>query len=165
MEWAERDPYDDKTLPPAQLLAKQLLPAVPACVKKMSCYWSNSFKSKLPTKSLSKQNALPPPFSRGCIDMQHSQFAECQEFSQVFLSGQSRRIPDHPIRAASLALRLFSRCVEVSDSRLCTKNILMQLLLYWDSAASVHLTNISTVVADINHQALVRCSYTNWLRR
>ena len=53
-EGAERDLYDGKRLPPAQPPAKQLLPAVPACMKEMSRYWSSPFKSRLPTKGCSK---------------------------------------------------------------------------------------------------------------
>ncbi len=49
-EGAERDLYDEKRLPPAQPVAKQLLPAVPACMKEMSHHLSSTFKSKLPTK-------------------------------------------------------------------------------------------------------------------
>ena len=51
---AERDLYDGKRLPPAQPPSKQLLPAVPICMKEMSRYWSSPFKSKLPTKGCSK---------------------------------------------------------------------------------------------------------------
>ena len=40
-EGAERDLYDDKRLPPAQPPSKQVLPAVPICMKEMSRYWSN----------------------------------------------------------------------------------------------------------------------------
>lgn len=53
-EGAERDLYDGKRLPPALPPSKQLLPAVPACMKEMSRYWSSPFKSKLPTKGCSK---------------------------------------------------------------------------------------------------------------
>ncbi|KAK0152765.1 hypothetical protein N1851_005700 [Merluccius polli] len=53
-EGAERDLYDGKRLPPAQPPSKQLLPAVPICMKEMSRYWSSPFKSKLPTKGCSK---------------------------------------------------------------------------------------------------------------
>ncbi|KAL6467752.1 hypothetical protein MHYP_G00234290 [Metynnis hypsauchen] len=53
-EGAERDLYDGKRLPPAHTPARQLLPAVPACVKEMRRYWSSPFKSKLPTKGCSK---------------------------------------------------------------------------------------------------------------
>ncbi|XP_039897551.1 uncharacterized protein LOC120739743 [Simochromis diagramma] len=53
-EWAERDLYDGKRLPPALPSSKQLLPAVPACMKEISRYWSSPFKSKLPTKGCSK---------------------------------------------------------------------------------------------------------------
>ncbi|XP_035985652.1 uncharacterized protein LOC118559064 [Fundulus heteroclitus] len=51
---AERDLYDGKRLPPAVPSAKQLLPAVPACIREMSNFWSSPFKSKLPTKGFSK---------------------------------------------------------------------------------------------------------------
>ncbi|KAE8298002.1 hypothetical protein D5F01_LYC02488 [Larimichthys crocea] len=40
MEGATRDLYDGKRLPPA----KQLLPVVPACMTKMSRFWSSPFK-------------------------------------------------------------------------------------------------------------------------
>ncbi|GLD57020.1 uncharacterized protein AKAME5_002869600 [Lates japonicus] len=53
-EGAERDLYDGKRLPLAQLPVKQLLLAVPACMKEVSRYWSNLFNSKLPTKGYSK---------------------------------------------------------------------------------------------------------------
>ncbi|XP_077937474.1 uncharacterized protein LOC144383541 [Gasterosteus aculeatus] len=50
----ERDLYEGKrllaTLPPS----RQLLPAVPICMKEMGRYWSSPFKSKLPTKGYSK---------------------------------------------------------------------------------------------------------------
>ncbi len=52
-EGAERDLYDGKRLPPAQPAARQLLPAVPACMKEMSHYWSSPFQSKLPTEGCS----------------------------------------------------------------------------------------------------------------
>ncbi len=47
---AERDLYDGKRLSPAQPAARQLLPAMPTCMKEMSRHWSSPFKSKLPTK-------------------------------------------------------------------------------------------------------------------
>ncbi|KAK9519956.1 hypothetical protein VZT92_022647 [Zoarces viviparus] len=50
----ERDLYDGKKLPPAQPPSKQLLPAVPVCMKEMSRYWSSPLKSKLPTRGYSK---------------------------------------------------------------------------------------------------------------
>ncbi|XP_075959924.1 LOW QUALITY PROTEIN: uncharacterized protein LOC142963104 [Anarhichas minor] len=50
----ERDLYDGKRLPPAQPPSKQLLPAVPACMKEMSRSWSSPLKSKLPTRGYSK---------------------------------------------------------------------------------------------------------------
>lgn len=53
-EGMERDLYDGKRLPPTQPPPKQLLPAVPACIKEMSRYWPSPFKSKLPTKGCSK---------------------------------------------------------------------------------------------------------------
>ncbi len=46
-EGAERDLYNGKRLSPAQPAARQLLPAVPACMKEMSRHWSSPFKSKL----------------------------------------------------------------------------------------------------------------------
>lgn len=50
---AERDLYDGKRLPSAQPAARQLLPAMPVCMKEMSRHWSSPFKSKLPTKGFS----------------------------------------------------------------------------------------------------------------
>uniref|UniRef100_G3Q9M2 Uncharacterized protein n=1 Tax=Gasterosteus aculeatus TaxID=69293 RepID=G3Q9M2_GASAC len=50
----ERDLYDGKRLPPTLPPSKQLLPAVPICMKEMGRYWSSPFKSKLPTKGYSK---------------------------------------------------------------------------------------------------------------
>ncbi|GAA6100205.1 uncharacterized protein LOC115772683, partial [Tachysurus ichikawai] len=47
---AVRDLYDEKRLLPTHSAVRQLLPAVPACMKEMSRYWSSPFKSKLPTK-------------------------------------------------------------------------------------------------------------------
>ncbi len=49
-EGAERDLYDGNRLPPAQPAARQLLPAVPACMKEMARHWSSPFISKHPTK-------------------------------------------------------------------------------------------------------------------
>lgn len=54
VEGAERDLYDGKRLPTSQSPAKQLLPAVPACMKEMRRYWSSPFKCKLPTKGYSQ---------------------------------------------------------------------------------------------------------------
>ncbi|KAE8296583.1 hypothetical protein D5F01_LYC05343 [Larimichthys crocea] len=45
-----RDLYDRKRLPPA----KQLLPAVLACMAEMSRFWSSPFKSKVTTQGYSK---------------------------------------------------------------------------------------------------------------
>lgn len=53
-EGMERDLYDGKRLPTSQPLAKQLLPAVPACMTEMKRYWSSPFKSKLFTKGYSQ---------------------------------------------------------------------------------------------------------------
>lgn len=53
-EGAERDLYDGKRLPPAQPTARQLLPAVTACMKEMSRHWCSPFKSKLSAKGYSK---------------------------------------------------------------------------------------------------------------
>lgn len=53
-EGGERDLYDGKRLPPAQPPPKQLLPAVPACMKEMSRFWSSPLKSKLPVQGYSK---------------------------------------------------------------------------------------------------------------
>lgn len=53
-EGVERDLYNGKRLPTTQQPAKQLLPAVPACMKEMKRYWSSPLKSKLPTKGYSQ---------------------------------------------------------------------------------------------------------------
>lgn len=53
-EGGERDLYDGKRLPPAQSPQKQLLPAVPACMKEVSRFWSSPFKNKLPVQGYSK---------------------------------------------------------------------------------------------------------------
>lgn len=53
-EGGERDLYDGKRLPPAQPPPKQLLPAVPACIKEMSRFWSSPLRSKLPVQGYSK---------------------------------------------------------------------------------------------------------------
>ena len=53
-EGATRDLYDGKSLPPARPPAKQLLPAVPACMAEMSRFWSSPFKSKVTTQGYSK---------------------------------------------------------------------------------------------------------------
>ncbi|KAK7919090.1 hypothetical protein WMY93_010374 [Mugilogobius chulae] len=50
----ERDLYDGKRLAPAQPPPKQLLPAVPACMKEMRRFWDNPLKSKLPVQGYSK---------------------------------------------------------------------------------------------------------------
>lgn len=49
-----RDLYDGKQLPQTQPPAKQLLPAVPACMKEMSRFWSSPYKSQLATQGHSK---------------------------------------------------------------------------------------------------------------
>jgi len=53
-EGAARDLYDGKRLPPARPPAKQLLPAVPACMAEMSRFWSSPFKCKATTQGYSK---------------------------------------------------------------------------------------------------------------
>lgn len=54
MEGVERDLYDGRRLPPAQVMAKQLLPAVPACMKEMRRFWSSPLKSKLPARGCAR---------------------------------------------------------------------------------------------------------------
>lgn len=53
-EKGEKDIYDGKRLPPAKPPSKQLLPAVPACMKEMSRFWSSPLKSKLPVQGYTK---------------------------------------------------------------------------------------------------------------
>lgn len=67
---AARDLYDGKRLSPTRPVAKQLLPAVLACMAQMSRFWSKPYKSKITTQGLSKlevhsmtelELSVPPP--------------------------------------------------------------------------------------------------------
>ncbi len=49
----ERDLYDGKVLPSRQVPAKQLMPAVPACMKEMKRYWDKPFRHRVPVKGYS----------------------------------------------------------------------------------------------------------------
>ena len=60
-EGATRDLYDGKRLLPACSPAKQLLPAVPACMAEMSRFWSSPFRSKVTTQGSSKLEGLAEP--------------------------------------------------------------------------------------------------------
>ncbi|KAJ8333524.1 hypothetical protein SKAU_G00415320 [Synaphobranchus kaupii] len=52
-EGEERDLYDGKWLPSRQPPGRQLLPAVPACMKEMRKYWDKPFRSRVPVKGYS----------------------------------------------------------------------------------------------------------------
>ncbi len=47
---AERDLYDGKRLPSRTSTVKQLIPAVPACVTEMRCFWHKPFSHRVPVK-------------------------------------------------------------------------------------------------------------------
>lgn len=65
----KQDVYDCKRLLPVQLTPKQLLPAVPACMKMISHYWCSPFKRKLPIKGF---GVHPVYTSRECKKMNTS---------------------------------------------------------------------------------------------
>ncbi|KAJ8332968.1 hypothetical protein SKAU_G00418640 [Synaphobranchus kaupii] len=52
-EGEERDLYDGKWLPSRQPPGRQLLPAVPACMKEIRKYWDKPFRSRVPVKGYS----------------------------------------------------------------------------------------------------------------
>lgn len=46
----ERDLYDGKRLPSCTSPAKQLIPAVPACIAEMRYFWDKPFSHRVPIK-------------------------------------------------------------------------------------------------------------------
>ncbi|KAI5102388.1 hypothetical protein C0J45_7740, partial [Silurus meridionalis] len=51
---AERDLYEGKKLPSRTSPVKQLIPAVPACVTEMCCFWDKPFSHRVPVKGFSR---------------------------------------------------------------------------------------------------------------
>lgn len=51
---ASRDLFDGKRLPPRVTPAKQLLPAVPACMAEMKRYWDKPFSHRVPVKGFTQ---------------------------------------------------------------------------------------------------------------
>ena len=128
-EGAERDLYDGKRLPPAQPPAKQLLPAVPACMKEMGRYWSNPFKSKLPTKGYSKLEihgmgelglAEPPMVESSVAHHLHPNRRSLSASSSISLPSKTER----------LTASIYQRMYKYAAQSVCSLNAMTLLSAY-----------------------------------
>ncbi|XP_041840350.1 uncharacterized protein LOC121639256 [Melanotaenia boesemani] len=128
-EGAERDLYDGKRLPPAQPPPKQLLPAVPACMKEMSRYWPSPFKSKLPTKGCSKLEiqgmselglAEPPAVEPSVAYHLHPNRRSVSASSSVSLPSKSDR----------LTASIYQRMYKYAAQSVCSLNAVTLLSAY-----------------------------------
>lgn len=128
-EGAVRDLYDGKRLPPAHSTARQLLPAVPACMKEMSRYWSSPFKSKLPTKGHSMLEiqgmeelglAGPPAVEPSVAYHLHPNRRSISASSQISLPSKMERLT-----AAS-----FQRMYKYAGQSVCSLNAVTLLSAY-----------------------------------
>ncbi|KAI5617058.1 hypothetical protein C0J50_23311, partial [Silurus asotus] len=128
-EGAVRDLYDGKRLPPAQPAARQLLPAVPACMKEMSRYWASPFKSKLPAKGCSKLEiqgmeelglAGPPAVEPSVAYHLHPNRRSISASSQIALPGKIERL------TASIHQRMYKYAAQ----SVCSLNAVTLLSAY-----------------------------------
>ncbi|KAK0148792.1 hypothetical protein N1851_010874 [Merluccius polli] len=128
-EGAERDLYDGKRLPPAQPPSKQLLPAVPICMKEMSRYWSSPFKSKLPTKGCSKLEihgmgelglAEPPAVEPSVAYHLHPNRRSLSTSSGISLPGKTDR----------LTASTYQRMYKYAAQSVCSLNAMTLLSAY-----------------------------------
>ncbi|XP_075948857.1 uncharacterized protein LOC142951249 [Anarhichas minor] len=125
----ERDLYDGKRLPPAQPPSKQLLPAVPACMKEMSRSWSSPLKSKLPTRGYSKLEvegkeglglAEPPAVEPSVAYHLHPNRRSLSASSNISLPNKTDR----------LTASVFQRVYKYAAQSVCSLNALTLLSAY-----------------------------------
>ncbi|KAI7790222.1 putative GAG protein [Triplophysa rosa] len=128
-EGTVRDLYDRKRLPPAQPAARQLLPAVPACMKEMSRYWDSPFKSKLPTKGHSMVEiqgmgelglAGPPAVESSVVFHLHPSRRSISASSQISLPGKMDR----------LTAAVYQRMYKYAGQSVCSLNAITLLSAY-----------------------------------
>ncbi len=95
---AERDLYDGKRLPSRLPPAKQLIPAVPACVAEMKKFWDKPFSHRVPVKGFSKLDvqgmgdlgmADPPPVESSVPNHLHSSRRAVLSSTRALLPGKS----------------------------------------------------------------------------
>lgn len=93
--------YDGKRLPPAEPTVRQLLPAVPACMKEMSRHWCSPFKSNLPAKGYSKleiqgmgelRSVGPPVVESSVAYHLHTNQCSISASSQILLPSKIERL-------------------------------------------------------------------------
>ncbi|KAE8299673.1 hypothetical protein D5F01_LYC02085 [Larimichthys crocea] len=125
MEGATRDLYDGKRLPPA----KQLLPAVPACMTEMSRFWSSPFKSKVTTQGYSKLEvhgmaelglAEPPAVEPSLAYHLHPSRRSISASSRISLPGKTERT----------AAGVYQRMYKYAAQSVCSLNAVTLLSAY-----------------------------------
>lgn len=125
----ERDLYDGKRLPPVLPSTKQLLPAVPACMREMSRFWSSPFKSKLPTKGFSKLEiqgmgelglAEPPTVEPSVAYHLHPNRRSVSASSSISLPGKIDR----------LTASIYQRMYKYAGQSVCSLNAVTLLSAY-----------------------------------
>ena len=128
-EGKERDLYDGKRLPPAQAPAKQLLPAVPACIREMRRFWSNPYKSKQATQGCSKLEvqgmgdlglADPPVVEPSVAYHLHPNRRAISVSSHISLPGKSERT----------AANIYQRMYKYAAQSVCALNAVTLLSAY-----------------------------------
>lgn len=109
--------------------AKQLLPAVPACMKEMKRFWSIPFKSKLPTKSYSQLEihgigelglAGPPAVELSVAYHLHPNRRSLSAASRISL----------PTKAERVTASTFQRMYRYGAQTVCSLNTMTLLSAY-----------------------------------
>lgn len=124
-----RDLYDGKRLPPAQPPAKQLLPAVPACMQEMRRFWPCPYKCKLATQGSSKLEvhgmsdlglAEPPAVEPSVAYHLHPNRRAISASSNISLPGKMERT----------AAGIYQRVYKYAAQSVCSLNAVTLLAAY-----------------------------------
>ena len=129
MEGKERDIYDGKRLPPAQPPAKQLLPAVPACMREMNRFWTSPYRSKQTTQGYSKLEvhgmeglglAEPPAVEPSVAYHLHPNRSSVSAASNISLPSKSERT----------TAGIYQRIYKYAAQSVCSLNAVTLLAAY-----------------------------------
>lgn len=115
--------YDGQQPRMLQGASKQLLPAVPACMKEMSRYWSSPFNSRLPTKGYSKLE-IEGKEELGLAE------PPAVEPSVAYHLHPNRRFLKHPSKTDRLTASVFQRMYKYAAQSVCSLNAMTLLSAY-----------------------------------
>lgn len=128
-EGTERDLYDGRRLPPTPVHTKQLLPAVPDCMREVRKYWDAPFRSKLPTRGYTtlevgdmKELGLsgPPPVEASIAHHLHPNRRTMPAASGVTL----------PTKADRITASVLQRIYKCAGRAACSLNAVTLLSAY-----------------------------------